>query len=308
MNLLLATADTALLLGLCYSGVALGLVVSLRFLHYPDLTVEGSFPLGGAVGALIMLETGSLSLALAATVLAGGLAGLTTASLHVFLGVGKLLSGILMIAVLYSVSLRVLGGSNLSLLQVDSAWQAIESVDREWSKSVGVILDPLKLVFLLAIMCTLGFILTRFFRSGPGLTIRALGDNESVVSGLGRDPRPYKFVALGIGNAIAALAGALVAFNQGFADVGMGQGALVLGLAALILGEQSVGRLLGGRRLVVALVLAAIVGSIIYQVVLLLSFRLGFEASDVKFITAALVLGVIVLTGGGSFFYRGRTF
>lgn len=308
MTALISAADTAILLGLCFGGVALGLVVSLRFLNYPDLTIEGSIPLGGAVGGLVLINTGSVGAALLAAVFAGTIAGAVTASLHVFLGVGRLLSGILMIAALYSICLRILGGSNLSLLQSQGAWREMEVLDRTWSDSLGIALDPLKLGFLLLVSGTLAGVLIWFFQSRPGLAIRAIGDNEGVVAGLGRDPRPFKFIALALANALAALAGAFVAFNQGFADVGMGQGGLVLGLAGLILGEQSVGRLLGGRRLVPALVVAAVVGSILYQGVLLISFRFGVGASDVKLLTAALVLAVIVLTGGGSFFYRGRTF
>lgn len=308
MIVLLSSAGTALLMGLCFSGIALGLVVSLRFLNYPDLTIEGSVPLGGATGGLVLVQTGSLGYSLAAAVLAGTAAGLCTASLHVFLRVGRLLSGILMAAALYSVCLRILGGSNLSLLNTSGTWKDIETFDRAWSASAGIFIDPLKLAFLLVALGGIAALLTLFFHLRPGLAIRAIGDNEEVVAGLGRDPRPYKFAALGLANGLAGLAGALVAFNQGFADVGMGQGGLVLGLAGLILGEQSVGRLMGGRHLVSALILAAIIGSVLYQGVLLLSFRFGISASDVKLLTASLVLTVIVLTGGGSFFYRGRTF
>lgn len=308
MTALLGSADTALLLGLCFSGIALGLVVSLRFLNHPDLTIEGAIPLGGAVGGLVLLRTGSVGAALSAALVAGAIAGLITASLHVFLGVGRLLAGILMIAALYSVSLRILGGSNISLLRTEGAWKDMEMFDRAWSAARGIPLDPVKLAFLVALIGIAAAVLIWFFHARPGLSIRAIGDNEALVAGLGRDPRPFKFIALGLANALAALAGALVAFNQGFADVGMGQGGLVLGLAGLILGEQSIGRLLGGRHLVAALVLAAIVGSVLYQAALLLSFRFGVGASDVKLLTAALVLIVIVSTGGGSIFYRGRTF
>ena len=130
----LSILDTALLLGLCFSGVALGLVVSLRFLNHPDLTIEGSLPLGGAVGGLVLIQTGSLGGALAAAAVAGAAAGLMTAFLHVFLGVGRLLSGILMVAALYTVTLRVIGGSNLSLLRTEGAWQQIEVWDRSWAE------------------------------------------------------------------------------------------------------------------------------------------------------------------------------
>lgn len=305
---LLSAVDTAVLLGLCFSGVALGLVVSLRFLNYPDLTIEGSVTLGGAIGGLILLHTASLPLALCGAVLGGALAGCVTASLHVFLGVGKLLSGILMLAALYSVCLRVLGGSNLSLLRTEGAWTRFDLFDRGWSESVGVSVDPGKIAFLFLLLGTLAAAIVWFFSSRPGIAIRAVGDNETVLPMMGRDARPFKFMALALANGLGGLAGALIAFNQGFADVGMGQGGLVLGLAGLILGEQSVGRLLGSRRLVTALVLAAIAGSVLYQAALLLSFRLGVQASDVKLLTAAIVLLAIVFAGGGSVFYRGRTF
>jgi len=305
---LLSSLDTAILLGLCFSGVALGLVVSLRFLNYPDLTIEGSVPLGGSIGGLVLLHTGSLPLALGSAALGGALAGCITASLHVFLGVGKLLSGILMLAALYSVSLRVLGGSNLSLLRVEGVWPRIEVIDRTWSDAFGASVDPTKIGLLLLIIGTLAALLVWFFNARLGVAIRAVGDNESVLPMMGRDARPFKFLGLALANLLGALAGALVAFNQGFADVGMGQGGLVLGLAGLILGEQSIGRLLGSRRLVLALVLAAIVGSVLYQAALLLSFRMGVRASDVKLLTAGIVLSAIVFTGGGSVFYRGRTF
>lgn len=308
MTGLLSAMDTALLLGLCFSGIALGLVVSLRFLNYPDLTIEGSVPLGGAIGGLVLLKTGSLGMAVVAAVLGGAMAGLVTASLHVFLGVGRLLSGILMLAALYSVSLRILGGSNLSLLRSEGTWARIEAADRAWSQPLGAAFDPYKIGFLLLMVGGLTAILIWFFSARLGIAIRAIGDNEGVLAGMGRDPRPFKFVGLALSNALGALTGALVAFNQGFADVGMGYGGLVLGLAGLILGEQSLGRAIGNRHVVPALTLAAVFGSIVYQGALLLSFRLGVEASDVKLLTAALVLGAIVVTGGGTLFYRGRTF
>lgn len=304
----LSAADTAVLLGLCFSGIALGLVVSLRFLNFPDLTIEGSVPLGGAVGGLVLFHTGSVPLALAAAMLSGALAGCVTASLHVFLGVGKLLSGILMLAVLYTVCLRVLGGSNLSLLRTNGAWTRMDSLDRQWSDSVGVSVDPWKISTLLLLIGALATVIIWFFSARPGIAIRAVGDNESILPAMGRDARPFKFVGLALANGLGAMAGALVAFNQGFADVGMGQGGLVLGLAGLILGEQTLGRLMGGRFLVVALVLGSVAGSILYQGALLLSFRLGVQASDVKLLTAGIVLSAIVFTGGGSVFYRGRTF
>ena len=302
-----STVSTAVLLGLCFSGVALGLVVSFRFLNHPDLTVEGSVPLGGALAAVALLRTESLPLALAAGVWGGAVAGLGTAFIHVVLGVGKLLSGILMLSALYSVSLRVLGGSNLSLLQVGGHLSWIETTDRGWSASMGAQVDPVKVGLLVVLTGALVGGLTWFFNSRTGIAIRAVGDNEALLPALGRDPRAFKFLALALGNALAGLAGALVAVNQGFADVGMGQGGLVLGLAGLIMGEQTVGRLVGPRRLVLALILAAVLGSVLYQGVILAAFRLGVEATDVRLVTAMILLMGIV-AAGGNVFYRERAF
>jgi len=305
---LLSAIDTTVLLGLCFSGIALGLVVSLRFLNFPDLTIEGSVPLGGSVGGVVLVHTGSFSLAILAAVASGALAGCFTATLHVFFGIGKLLSGILMLAALYSISLRVLGGSNLSLLRTDGAWARFDLFDRQLSDSLGVSVDPWKIGFLFVLICSLSLAVIWFFNSRPGIAVRAVGDNENVLPMMGRDARRFKFVGLALANCLGALAGCLVAFNQGFADVGMGQGGLVLGLAGLILGEQSLGRILGSRRLVLALVIGAVFGSVLYQCALSLSFQIGVRASDVKLLTAAIVLMAIVFTGGDSVFYKGRTF
>ncbi len=304
----LSLFNTALLLGFCFSGVALALVFSLRFLNYPDLTVEGSFPVGAAAGVLCLSKTGSVWLAFVAAIAAGLLAGCITAAIHVFLGVGKLLSGILMLAILYSICLRILGGSTLSLLSSENWFTKLELFDRNVGAVGGVRIDPARLTFfgLLAILISCAAVF--FFRSRTGIAIRSLGDNERVLVDLGRDPRPFKFLALALANGLAACSGFCVALNQGFADVGMGQGTLVLGLAGLIVGEQTVGRLLGERRLVIALVFAALAGSVLYQLALLLALRFGIAPSDLKLFTALIVLSAVVATRGGSVFYPGRTF
>jgi len=303
-----ALLNNAVLLGLCFSGLALSLVFSLRFLNFPDLTIEGSFPFGAAVGSLCLVHTGSMGLGLAAAIASGLAAGCFTALLHVFLGVGKLLSGILMLSILYSVCLRTLGGSNISLLGTHHWFTTLEDLDRSWGRLAVGPIDPAKITFLLVLMGFLLYAGHRFFSSHTGIAIRSIGDNERVVVSLGRDPRPYKFVALALGNGAAALSGMLVAMNQGFADVGMGQGGLVLGLAALIIGEQTIGRILGPRRLVLALLVSAIVGSVFYQLALLFALRFGIAPSDLKLFTALIVLAAMVATRGGSVFYQERTF
>lgn len=300
--------NNAVLLGLCFSGVALSLVFSLRFLNFPDLTIEGSFPLGGAVGSVFLVATGSVPIALLAAIVSGLIAGCLTAFLHVFLRVGKLLSGILMLGVLYSVNLRILGGSNISLLRTDHWFTALEKLDREWGHLSLGRLDPARITVLATLMGAIVVAAFFFFSSRTGIAIRAVGDNERVLANLGRDPRPFKFLALALANGCAALAGILVAMNQGFADVGMGQGGLVLGLAALIVGEQTIGRLIGGRRLVLALLGAAVLGSILYQVALLLALRAGIAPSDLKLFTALVVLSAIVVTRTRSVFYEERAF
>ena len=308
---LISAIDTAVLVGLCFGGVVLGLVVSFRFLHHPDLTIEGSFPLGGALAGVVLVHTEWLPLALLAGVFGGAAAGVGTAIIHVALGVGKLLSGIIMLSALYTVFLRVLGGnSNLSLLQhvEDNLWSSSELTDRRLSDQFGVTIDPVQILLLVLLTAGLSWFLTAFFNSRRGIAIRAVGDNETLLPAFGRDPRPFKFLALALANALAGLSGALVTINQGYADIGMGQGVLVLGLAGLVIGEQSVGRLVGARRMVPALIVAAVGGSILYQGLLNVSLSLGLESSDVKLMTAVLLLSAIVFAGGGNVFYRGRTF
>ncbi len=304
----LGLLNNAILLGLCFSGLALSLVFSLRFLNFPDLTIEGSFPLGAAAGSAALVASGSLPLAFLAAIASGLLAGSCTAFLHVFLRVGKLLSGILMLSALYSICLRVLGGSNISLLRTESWFSKLEALDRNLGGGAGVSADLAKITFLACLMGSLILAAHAFFTSRSGIAIRSIGDNERVLVNLGRDPRPYKFLALALGNAAAALSGLLVAMNQGFADVSMGQGGLVLGLAALILGEQTAARIVGPRRLVLALLLAALVGSVLYQVALLFALRAGIAPSDLKLFTALIVLAAMVAARGGSAFYAERTF
>lgn len=304
----LSTLDTALVLGLCLAGVPLALAMSLRFMNFPDLTVEGSFPFGAALAGIVAIHTSSLPLALMAGILGGALAGSITGLIHVYLGVGKLLSGILVLAGLYSISLRTMDGSNLSLLDVSTFWNRLEAKDQALSSGLGSPLDPYKLLLLL-LLVGLVFLLGRtFLVTRTGVFLRATGDNEEIVAAAGRDSRPIKIAGLALANAMSGLSGALVALNQGFADVGMGQGVLVAGLASLIIGEQIVARLPGGRRIVPAILASAILGSVLYQCVLLATYRLGVRASDVKLLTAGLVLATIVATRGGSAYFPRRTF
>ena len=212
-----------------------------------------------------------------------------------------------MLAALYSVCLRVLGGSNISLLSATNSFVKLENMDRRLMFA-SVAIDPFKIAFfgaLTALSIGAGYL---FFNSRPGIAIRSIGDNERALVNLGRDPRPYVFLALAMANGLAGVAGLLIAMNQGFADVGMGQGDLVLGLAALILGEQTVARWIGARNLVLALLGGAVAGSVIYELVILLALRAGIAPSDLKLLTAAIVTIAMIATRGANEFYEERSF
>ncbi len=288
--------------------IALSVVLSLRFLNFPDLTIDGTVATSGGAFAVVLVQTGSTLLGLVAAVITGFACGLLTMFLHERLGVGKLLAGILVFTALYSIDLRLMGGSNVSILGVESWFDGIDTWEaRSFGVEVGR-LDPLKLAALAALTLGLCLALYRFFHARSGIVIRALGDNERAVARMAIMVGRYKYFGLGLANAIAGLGGALMVMNQGFADVGMGAGSLVLGLAALIIGEKIVGQFWGSRDLVLGLLLAAFVGMLIYQALWLLVLRVGLSPTDLKLFTAVLVVVSLVWGRKVTSFYEGRVF
>ena len=263
--------------GLAYALVALGIVISFRILAFPDLTVDGSFALGGAVAARLMVEGVPPVVSILAAVTTGFVAGCLTGLLNTRLKINSLLAGILMMTMLYSINLRIMGRSNIQLLTVDTLLTPLENLDI--NRFIPIILFFLVVTFVVKLMTDL------FLHTQIGFAMRATGDNEQMIRTLGVNTDNITVMGLGLSNGLVALSGALVAQDQGFADVGMGIGMIVAGLAAIIIGETLI-----GTKTIQRLTLAAVVGSILYKMIISIGLRLGLAPTDLKMATGVMVI------------------
>ncbi len=263
--------------GLLWGAMVLGVYLTFRVLDFPDLTVDGAFTLGAAVAAKLILSGYDPWLALLAAILGGALAGLVTGLLHTQLKVAPLLAGILTMIALYSINLRIMGQANLSLLRVETIFTGVKGY------TALVPFGPALLGALLAALVLI--LLYLFLQTELGMGIRATGDNEQMIRSLGVNTATMKLVGLAIANALVAFSGGLIAQYQGFADIGMGIGMIIAGLAAVIIGEA----LVGSQTLARAL-LAAVIGSILYRAIISLVLRLGLPATDLKLLTSLIVV------------------
>jgi putative ABC transport system permease protein len=273
----LRTIPISLEQGLAYGLVALGIVLSFRILAFPDLTVDGSFALGGAVVARLVMEGIAPIWGVLAATLAGFVAGCCTGLLNTKLKINSLLSGILMMTILYSVNLRIMGRSNIQLLTVDTLLTPLENL--EMSRFIPII------GFFFVVALATKIATDMFLHTQLGFAMRATGDNEQMIRTLGVNTDNMTVLGLGLSNALVALSGSLVAQDQGFADIGMGIGMIVAGLAAIIIGETII-----GSKTVQRLTLAALVGSIIYKFIIAVGLRLGLAPTDLKMATGAMVI------------------
>jgi putative ABC transport system permease protein len=272
--------------GVLWGIMTLGLFVTFKILDFADLTVDGSFALGGAVsGVLIAKLSLDPYLSLLAAFAAGGAAGLVTGLLHTKLKIPGILAGILTMIACYSINIRVMGQANTPLLSVKTMLTPLEALGL--SKTIGSLV--LGTVFSVGIV----FLMYWFFGTELGSVLRATGNNERMVRAQGVDTDRMKNIGLAISNAFVALSGAMVAQSQGYADVGMGTGTIVIGLASIIIGEVFFrGRVTFWYRL-----LAAVLGSVIYRVIIAVVLQLGLKSTDLKLLTAvivALALGIPV--------------
>jgi putative ABC transport system permease protein len=284
----LFTIPISLEQGLAYSLVALGIVITFRILAFPDLTVDGSFPLGAAVVARLIFEGVPPIYGIFFGIAAGFVAGCCTGVLYTKLKINSLLAGILMMTILYSVNLRIMGKSNIQLLTVDTFLTPLENLPV--NRFIPIIF------FFLVVSFGAKFLTDLFMHTQLGFAMRATGDNEQMIRSLGVNTDHTTILGLGISNAFVALSGALVAQDQGFADVGMGIGMIVAGLASIIIGEALV-----GKQTVLRMTLAALVGSIIYKMIIAIGLRLGLAPTDLKLATGIMVifaLGIPALTRG----------
>jgi putative ABC transport system permease protein len=282
--------------GLIFALVALGVFISFRVVNFPDLTVDGSFPLGGAVAATLLVGGWHPLAATAAAFAAGALAGLTTGWLHVKLKIMQLLAGILVMIALYSINLRVMGKPNEPLLGASTVFNTspLEALPGPWTTAL----------VLLAITLAVKFALDRYFGSEVGLAMRATGGNARMARALGVSTDRLSLFALALSNGIVALAGALFAQSQGGADVSMGIGTIVIGLAAVIIGET----LLPMRSIAWA-TLGCVVGAVLYRMLVALALNsdfIGLKAQDLNLVTAVLVTLALVMPASKRFLARRR--
>lgn len=275
--------------GFLFAFLGLGVLITFRFFRFPDLTAEGSYPLGGAVAAkLIVAGWDPFSATIAAT-LAGSAAGIVTALVHTKLRINNIIAGIIVMTALYTVNLRVMDAANTPLLDKPSIFGEVVAALNVFGFGLREnAISTIPIAFVLLAAASFG--LVWFFRTDLGLAVRATGQNEAMILSLGVDIDKTKIVGLALSNGFIAFSGALVAQNHGFADIGMGIGILVAGAAAVLIGET-----IFGDRTVGWWVLAAIVGMLIYQFLAAAALRVGLTANDLKLVTAVLLLAALAV-------------
>ena len=257
---------------LIFAIMVLGVYISFRILNFPDMTVDGTFPLGAAISAKLLTLGVNPYLTLLVALIAGAAAGAITGLIHVKLKVKDLLAGILVMTALYSVNLRVMGKSNIPLFEEDNIFNT------EYSMMITIVV----------LILISKFILDYLLKTKFGFALKALGDNENLIVSLGLNEEKYKIYGLMIANAFVAFSGAILAQYQGFADVGMGTGIIVIGLASIIIGDT-----LFGKRRRLAGTTIVIIGSILYRGVIAVTLSMGMDASDLKLITSVIVIVIL---------------
>ena len=279
MTLVLSAVE----LGLLYTLLTLGLFISYRILDIPDLTVDGSFTLGAAVAVVITIA-GHPFMAVLAAALAGMLAGIVTATLQTKLKVQPILAGILTMTALYSINIMIMGDKpNVSLLGVDTLFTKMKALLGD--SYSGLVLG----IGMVLITCIL---LGIFLYTKLGLSIRATGDNASMVTAYSINVDLMKIMGLAIANGLVAVSGALIAQKQSFADVSMGTGMVVIGIASLIIGEVLVDIFIKQRG-IKSNILAAVVGSIIYRLIISLALSINISPTSMKLVSAIIVVAAI---------------
>jgi putative ABC transport system permease protein len=288
----------ALTLGLMLAILALGVYVSFRIFNMPDITAEGSITLGAAVAASLLVNGYNPTVATLAAAAAGMVAGSFTGLMATKCKINKLLAGILMMTALYSINLHIMGRSNLPLLNETTLATYAEQLGRlvfrgadefivaGWSVGVR---DASMLIGAFLLVACIGVLLYLFFRTQIGTAMRATGDNQQMICSLGVSVDAMTIFGLSMSNGLIALSGALIAQYQGFADVQMGIGIIVLGLASVIIGEALV-----GSRALGLLIIGAVMGSVLFRLLVAIALRWGLDPNDLKLITAVFVLAALV--------------
>jgi putative tryptophan/tyrosine transport system permease protein len=288
---------SALTIGLILSLLALGSLISFRVFEFADITPEGSFTLGAAIiAALLVAGVDPLSATTAA--FAGGLvAGTVTAVVHTRFQINRLLSGIIVMTALYSINLRVMGRANVPLLTERTLATIVEGVGRAvFGESVAVVgwevaaRDLAMLIAALVAVAVVATALYLFFRTNLGTAMQAAGDNAEMIRALGVSVNAMIVIGLALANGLSALAGALLTQYQGFADVQMGLGMLVWALASIIIGEALV-----RTRHIGYMITGAVMGSVLFRLLVAIALRGGLDPNDLKLVTAVFVLAALIL-------------
>lgn len=267
--------------GLLFSLVAIAVYITYKILDFPDMSVDGTFPMGAAISAALLVQGVNPWLSIIAAAIGGGIAGGITGFLHVKLKIDNLMAGILMMIGLYSINLRIMGKANVPLFNVPNLFKTAAPII-----IIIVMLAVVKLLFDL------------YMKTKSGFLLMAVGDNEQVVSSLGVNKDLVKILGLVISNALAALAGALTAQYQGFSDVGMGTGTVVMGLAAVIIGSS-----LFEKISFIKATTLSILGAVIYKAAIALVLKFGLNANDLKLMTAVIVV-IALCSNNGVFKFK----
>ncbi|MFX3631190.1 MAG: ABC transporter permease [Candidatus Pristimantibacillus sp.] len=266
--------------GLVYALMAFGVYITFRILDFPDLTVDGSFTTGAAIGTVMTISGYEPWIAVIGAFIGGGLAGACTGLLHTKGKINGLLSGIIMMIALYSINLRILGKPNLSLRNQDNLF-----------KDLNFLGDYTIVVVMIVFVLIVKIILDLFFRTDVGLSLRATGDNARMIRSFGVNTDITTILGIALSNALVATSGALVAQYQKYADSGMGIGMIVIGLASVIIGEA-----VFGAKTIFRATIAVIIGSIIYRIIIALAIRVEWlDTSDTKLITALIVIFALIV-------------
>lgn len=270
--------------GFIYGIMALGVYITYKILDFPDLSVDGTFPLGAAISAILITKGVNPWLAILAAVAAGALAGLFTGIIHVKFRVQDLLSGIITMTALYTVNLRITGKANLPIFNEKTIFNS--GIAEFLPKAYRVVI----MVFILVVVMKL--LMDWYLKTRSGFLLFAAGDNKTLVTSLAKDQGKVKIMGLVLANALVAMSGAVMCQQQRFFEITMGTGAIMIGLASVIIGIN----LLKNITFIKA-TLAVVIGAVIYKGCIALAIALGLQATDMKLITAMLFLLVLTVNG-----------
>lgn len=275
---------SAILLGVAYCGMGLGIYITLRIFNIPDITTDGSYTLGAAVTAAMLYYHFPLPLIIIAVLLAGALAGMATGLIHTRMKVDPLLAGILVMTALYSVNLFVMGRSNIPLIDTDNIENIFSFIHNDILRWTAV------MFFFCVILCV---IISWLLQTDFGLSMRATGNSETMVRAMGVNTQRMKVIGLSVANALTAFSGFLVCQYQGFSDINMGIGIVIFGLGAVIMGEAILS--FTNIQSIPVHLIGVIFGCVLFRVIIGIALMIGINPNWLKLVTAAIVLIVVGL-------------